>query len=83
MSAQNQFRKDFIAASTGQRAALVQNVVNQNQSNSQIVNLLANVDYNYKKNPNPLLEAKEWNKANNIFFICKMLNAFPDFKYAG
>ena len=82
MSAQERFRKDFIAASTGQRAALVQKVVSQNQANSQIVNLLANVDYNYKKNPNPLLEAKEWNKANNIFFICKMLSAFADFQYS-
>jgi hypothetical protein len=73
----SRFLSDFLSSSPGSRVALVQRVVSQNQHNSNIINLLANVDYNYKEGKDN--SAK--NRPDNIFFICRMLNAFPDFRY--
>lgn len=82
MSASIRFQSDFLKTPIHKRAALVQSVVAQNQQNTGIVNLFANIDLNYQPNPNRVLEEVNKRKANNIFFICKMLNAFPDFKYS-
>ncbi len=82
MSASQRFQKDFLSTPTQKRAALVQAVVSQNQHNTGITNLLANVDLNYQRNTNLVLEEANKRKADNIFFICKMLNAFPDFQYS-
>jgi hypothetical protein len=83
MSANAQrFQNDFIRTPSHQRAALVQKVVSQNQTNTGITNLFANIDLNYQKSTNLVLEEQNKRKADNIFFICKMLNAFPDFQYS-
>lgn len=75
------FHREFLNASSGTRAALVQKAVSLNQQNTGIVNLLANVDINYKPTNNQAQEAQIRNRPENIFFICKMLQAFPDFRY--
>ncbi len=72
MSAVARFQQDFLSASPGARAQIVQAAVQQNMANSQILNLISNVDYNASQSSN---------RADNIFFICRMLRAFPDFKY--
>jgi hypothetical protein len=76
------FQADFIKTPTHQRAAFVQKVVAQNQTNTGITNLFANIDLNYQKSTNLVLEEANKRKADNIFFICKMLNAFPEFQYS-
>ena len=81
MGAIQQFQSEFLGASSGNRAMIVQKAVSANQQNANILNLLANVDLNYKKNNNVSQETVAKNKADNIFFICKMLSAFPDFRY--
>lgn len=81
MSTVAKFQRDFLLASSPNRAAILQKVQAQNQHNSQILNLLANVNINYTPNKNPALESQERRKADNIFFICSMLNAFQDFRY--
>jgi hypothetical protein len=81
MGAIQQFQSDFLGASSANRAMIVQKAVTANQQNANILNLLANVDLNYKKNNNASQEAQSKNKADNIFFICKMLSAFTDFRY--
>lgn len=75
------FQMEFLRASPPNRAAMIQKVVALNQGNTGIINLLSNVDLNYKKASNPIEEAQQWKRADNIFFICKMLNAFPDFRF--
>jgi len=72
MSAVARFQRDFTSSSSGSRPQIVQKAVQQNQQNNQITNLLANVDYNTTKSSN---------RADNIFFICRMLQAFPEFRY--
>ncbi len=81
MSASQRFQNDFLNMPIQKRAALVQKVVSQNQNNTGITNLFANIDLNYQRNTNLVLEEANKRKADNIFFICKMLNAFPDFSY--
>jgi hypothetical protein len=81
MSASQRFQNDFLKTPNHKRAALVQKVVSQNQNNTDITNLFANIDLNYQRNTNLVLEEANKRKADNIFFICKMLNAFPDFSY--
>ena len=75
------FQADFVKSPSQKRAAIVQKVTALNQNNTGILNLLANVDLNYKPNTNPALEATAKNRPENIFFICRMLSAFPDFRY--
>jgi hypothetical protein len=82
MSSVQRFQKDFLSTPIHKRAALVQKVVSQNQQNTGITNLFANIDLNYQRNTNLVLEEANKRKADNIFFICKMLNAFPDFQYS-
>jgi hypothetical protein len=81
MSASQRFQNDFLNTPIQKRATLVQKVVSQNQNNTGITNLFANIDLNYQRNTNLVLEEANKRKADNIFFICKMLNAFPDFNY--
>lgn len=81
MSAVVRFENDFLKSSSANRAAILQKAVALNQGSAGIVNLLANVDLNYKKDQNPVKEAQVRNKPDNIFFITKMLRAFPDFRY--
>lgn len=80
-TAAQRFQSEFLKSPSQKRAALIQKVVALNQQNTEILNLLANVDINYKPNTNLIQEAASWRRADNIYFICKMLTAFPDFRY--
>ena len=67
------FQNQFIKASSSERAQLLIRVSQLNSGNSQIGNLLQNLDVNdvlYKNRGKP----------SSIFFVCAMLKAFPEFK---
>jgi hypothetical protein len=75
----SRFQQAFLHASSADRAQLVFKV-SQANSESQIGNLLQNLDLNYRPNKDQKLEAQERRKASNIYFVCQMLQAFPQFK---
>lgn len=76
----SRFQQSFLRMSSGERAQLVNQVTQANSDNSQIGNLLQNIDVNYRVNKDQKLEAQERRKASNIYFVCQMLQAFPTFK---
>jgi hypothetical protein len=80
-AAVQRFQSEFLKSPSQKRAALIQKVVALNQQNTGILNLLANVDMNYRPNTNLLQEEFAKRRADNIYFICKMLISFPDFRY--
>jgi hypothetical protein len=80
-AAVQRFQSEFLKSPSQKRAALIQKVVALNQQNTGILNLLANVDINYKPNTNLVQEAAAKGRPDNIYFICKMLQAFSDFRY--
>ncbi len=73
------FQQAFLHASSGERAQLVFRV-SQANPDAQIGNLLQNLDVNYRPNKDQKQEAMERRKASNIYFVCQMLQAFPNFK---
>lgn len=75
----SRFLQTFLHASSGDRAQLLIQVAQANPD-PQIGNLLQNVDVNYRPNRDQKLEAAERRKASNIYFVCQMLQAFPNFK---
>ncbi len=73
------FQQAFLHSSSGERAQLVFRVTQANPD-PQIGNLLQNLDVNYRPNKDQKQEAMERRKASNIYFVCQMLQAFPNFK---
>ena len=73
MSLVSTFQGQFVNASSSERAQLLTRVSQANSGNSQIGNLLQNVDVND-------VSPKNKGKATSIFFVCSMLKAFPEFK---
>ena len=73
------FLQEFVRSSSGERAQLVFRVTQANPD-SQIGNLLQNLDLNYRPNRDQNAEAQERRKPTNIYFVCQMLQAFPNFK---
>ena len=72
-SSVSEFQMKFTKASGSERAQLVSQVSQANSGNTQIGNLLQNIDIN------DVLPTNR-RKASSIFFICSMLRAFPEFK---
>jgi hypothetical protein len=77
----SRFLQTFLHASSADRAQLLIRVSHANPD-PQIGNLLQNVDVNYRPNRDQKLEAAERRKPSNIYFVCQMLQAFPNFKMA-
>ncbi len=77
----SRFQQAFLHASSGERAQLLSRV-SQANPDPQIGNLLQNVDINYRPNRDSKVEAAERRKPSNIYFVCQMLQAFPNFKMA-
>jgi hypothetical protein len=75
----SKFQQAFLHASSGERAQLVFRV-SQANPDPQIGNLLQNIDVNYRPNRDQKAEASERRKPTNIYFVCQMLQAFPNFK---
>jgi len=73
MSQVSMFQNQFIKASSSDRAQLRIRVSHVNSGNSQIGNLLQNIDVND-------VSPKNRGKPSSIFFVCAMLKAFPEFK---
>ena len=78
----SRFQQTFLRLSSGERAQLLYKVAQANSDNSQIGNLVQNLDVNYKPNKDQKMEAQQRRKADNIYFVCQMLQAFPTFKMA-
>lgn len=74
-----QFQNAFLRASSAERAQLLFRV-SQANPDPQIGNLLQNLDVNYRPNRDTKIEAVERRKPTNIYFVCQMLQAFPNFK---
>jgi hypothetical protein len=74
MNKVNEFRIAFVGASGAGRVQIIQRAVEANKANSNIVNLLANVDYND-------VTPKNRTRASSIHFIVQQLQAFPDFQF--
>lgn len=74
-----QFQNAFLRASSSERAQLVFRATQANPD-PQIGNLLQNLDINYRQNRDAKLEAVERRKPTNIYFVCQMLQAFPNFR---
>lgn len=66
--------------SSADRAQFIYKVAQANSDNPQIGNLVQNLDVNYKPQKDQKLEAQQRRKADNIYFVCQMLQAFPNFK---
>ena len=77
----DRFLNAFVNRSSAARAQLVAEVVQKNSTNNQIGNLVQNVNLNYSPNKNQTLEMSERRRADNIYFVCQQLRAFPDFKF--
>ena len=73
------FQQAFLKASSAERAQLVFRVTQANPD-PQIGNLLQNLDVNYRPSKDQKTEAAERRKASNIYFVCQMLQAFPNFQ---
>lgn len=76
----SRFQQAFLHASSSDRAQLVFKVSQANLDNPQIGNLLQNLDINYRTNRDQRVETQERRKPSNIYFVCQMLQAFPNFK---
>lgn len=75
------FRSDFINASSATRSQLIWQVSQANAANPQIGNMISNLDVNYKVLKDQKAEATQRRRADNIYFVCQQLEAFPNFKY--
>lgn len=75
----SKFQQAFINSSSSERAQLIFRV-SQANPDPQIGNLLQNLDVNYQRNRDPKIEAVERRKPSNIYFVCQMLQAFPNFQ---
>lgn len=78
----SRFQQAFLHSSSADRAQLVFKVSQANSDNPQIGNLLQNLDLNYRPNRDQKVEAQERRKPTSIYFVCQMLQAFPNFKIA-
>lgn len=67
------FQNNFLNASSAARAQLIINVAARNLHNSQIINMLQNININDTAPQNRM-------KVDSIYFACQQLRAFPDFK---
>ena len=75
----SQFQQSFLHASSSERAQLIFRV-SQANPDLQIGNLLQNLDINYRPNRDSKAEAAERRRPTNIYFVCQMLQAFPNFR---
>ena len=75
------FKSAFINASSATRSQIIWQVSQANADNPQIGNMLSNLDVNYKVMKDPKDEAIQRRRADNIYFVCQQLEAFPNFKY--
>lgn len=71
-AAVQQFQNNFLNASSAARSQLIINVAARNIHNSQIINLLQNININDTQIQNRT-------KVDSIHFVCQQLRAFPDF----
>jgi hypothetical protein len=75
----SRFQQAFLHSSSSERAQLVFRI-SQANPDPQIGNLLQNLDINYRPNRDAKIEAVERRKPTNIYFVCQMLQAFPNFR---
>ena len=68
------FQSAFLLTSSPNRAQLVQRVSDLNRADSQIGNLLQSLNLNDVSLANK-------GRADNIYWVCQQLRAFPHFKY--
>lgn len=76
----SRFQQAFLSMSSGERAQFIYKVAQANSDNPQIGNLVQNLDVNYRPQKDQKLEAQQRRKADNIYFVCQMLQSFPNFK---
>jgi hypothetical protein len=68
------FQSAYLNANGGQRAQLIQTVTQLNANETQIGNLLVNLNLNDVSKANRM-------RPDNIYFVCAQLLAFPTFKF--
>ena len=73
-SSVTKFQTAFVAATSADRAQILFAVSKSNAKDTQITNLLSGINLND-------VSIKNNKKADNIYFICSQLRAFPNFIY--